>query len=88
MSELSDRPASSGYDSAAVIGGAIATVFFPLISLIAALLLQSGQPDPVKRKQLRTWAWVSVGWIAVQAFFVILAIGAFWSHAGPIHPVP
>ena len=39
----------------------LATLFFPFIALIAALILQGGQPDPVKKSQLRTWAWASGG---------------------------
>jgi hypothetical protein len=41
----------------------LAALFFPFIALIAALLLQGGQPDPRKKAQLRTWAWVSGGWL-------------------------
>jgi hypothetical protein len=39
-----------------VLGAAIATFFFPIISLIAALLLMSAEESPRKRGQLRTWA--------------------------------
>ena len=84
MSEISDCPQSSGYDGAAVLGGVLGTIFFPLISLIAALLLHGGQPDPVKQKQLRTWAWVSAGWIAVQVIAVVLIFAAIASF----HPTP
>ena len=49
----------TGYGGASVAGAVLATLFFPLISLIAALLLLGGQTDPRKRSQLRTWAWVS-----------------------------
>lgn len=52
-----------GYDSAAVAGAVLATLFFPLIALIAALLLQGGQEDPRRKAQLRTWAWASGGWL-------------------------
>jgi hypothetical protein len=55
--------AGSGYTGAAVMGAALATLFFPLISLIAALLMQGGQTDPRKKAQLRTWAWISGGWL-------------------------
>ncbi len=49
-------------------------VFFPLIALIAALLLQGGDVDPRKRAELRTWAWVSAGWLALQVVVsVVLA---------------
>ena len=69
--------AGTGYDGAAVAGAVLATVFFPFIALIAALLLQGSQTDPRKRSQLRTWAWVSGGWVALGLVFVLLAVGAF-----------
>jgi len=47
-------------------------VFFPFISLIAALLLLGGQTDPRKRSQLRTWAWASGGWLALGAVITVL----------------
>ena len=72
---------SSGYDGAAVAGAALATVFFPLIALIAALLLISGQTDPRKRSQLRTWAWVSGGWVAMSVMLVLLAVGTIGGSA-------
>ncbi len=85
MSELSRSESGSGYDGAAVLGGVLATVFFPLISLIAALLLQGSQPDPVKRGQLRTWAKVSAGWIAVQVIFFVFIFIAIASMASGLH---
>lgn len=65
----------TGYDGASVAGALLATLFFPFIALIAALLLQGGQPDPRKKAQLRTWAWVSGGWLIFgAAVSVILAL--------------
>ena len=61
----------SGYSGASVAGAVLATLFFPFIALIAALLLLGGQTDPRKRSQLRTWAWVSGGWIALD---VVVAV--------------
>ncbi|HEY7421713.1 MAG TPA: hypothetical protein VH541_06865 [Gaiellaceae bacterium] len=52
-----------GYTGPAVAGAVLATLFFPLIALIAALLLQGGQREPRKKAQLRTWAWASGGWL-------------------------
>jgi fumarate reductase subunit D len=63
----------SGYDTAAVAGAALASVFFPLIALIVALLLMGGQRDPGKRSQLRTWAWVS-GALLVLEVVVLLVL--------------
>ena len=73
----SPEPVGTGYDGAAVAGAVLATLFFPFIALIAALLLQGGQPDPRKKAQLRTWAWVSAGWMALDLVLVLLAVGAF-----------
>jgi hypothetical protein len=61
-----------GYSGAAVAGAALATLCFPFISLIAALLLQGGQSDPRKRSQLRTWAWASGGWLAFGVLVTVL----------------
>jgi len=67
-------PEEDGYADASVAGAVLATVFFPFIALIAALLLLGGQTEPGKRSQLRTWAWVSGGWLALEvAAFVVLA---------------
>lgn len=88
MTELTDRPEGTAYDGAAVLGAVLATVFFPLISLIAALLLHGGQSDPVKQKQLRTWAWLSGGWLAFQAIIAVIIFVAIASqiHGGPLSP--
>ena len=64
--------AGSGYTGASVAGAVLATLFFPFISVIAALLLQGGQADPRKKAQLRTWAWASGGWLVLGALLVIL----------------
>ncbi len=69
--------AGTGYDGAAVAGAVLATLFFPFIALIAALLLQGGQPDPRKKSQLRTWAWASGGLLVLDFVLVLLAVGAF-----------
>lgn len=76
--------AGPGYPGAAVAGAVLATLFFPFISLIAALLLQGGETDPRKKSQLRTWAWASVGWMAFGVVLVLLAVGAFRSGASGV----
>ena len=86
MSELTDRAEGTGYDGATMLGAVLATAFFPLISLIAALLLHGSQPDPVKRGQLRTWAWLSGGWLAVQAIGFVLILIAITSTMHGFHP--
>jgi uncharacterized membrane protein len=63
--------AGTGYTGASVAGAVLATLFFPLIALIAALLLQRSQTDPRKKSQLRTWAWASVAWMV---FWVVLSV--------------
>jgi hypothetical protein len=68
-----------GYSSPAVVGAVLATLFFPLVSLIAALVLLGGQKDPQKRGALRAWAWVSGGWIIVQVILVIALSTAVFS---------
>ena len=73
--------AGAGYTGAAVAGAVLATLWFPFIALIAALLLQGGQTDPRKRSQLRAWAWASGAWLVVGVLLVLLAVGAFAGHA-------
>jgi len=63
--------AGVGYTGAAVAGAVLATLFFPFISLIAALLLQGSESDRQKKAQLRTWAWISGGWLV---FWVIVSV--------------
>ena len=72
--------ADAGYDGAAVAGAVLMTLFFPFVALIAALLLQGGQRDPRKKSQLRTWAWVSGGWLVLDLVLVLLAVGALAGH--------
>jgi hypothetical protein len=62
----------SGYGPSTTVGAILATFFFPLIALIAALIMLGGQSDPEKRAFLRTWAWVSLVWLAVPVVLVIL----------------
>ena len=56
-----------GYSGAAVAGAVLGTFLLPFLALIAALVLQGGQPDPAKRTQLRTWAWASGGWLVFES---------------------
>ena len=56
----------------------LATLFFPVVSLIAALFLLGRERDEAKRRDLRLWAWASAGWILAQALvFVALACAVF-----------
>ena len=78
----------AGYDPPVVLGGALTTFFFPLVALIVALVLQGSQPNPVKRGQLRTWAWVSGGWLLLHVIVVVIVILAFFATVSSIHPGP
>ena len=73
MEAGSARP-DAGYNGPAVAGAVLATLFFPLIALIAALLLMGNETSPARRSQLRTWAWASGGLLAFGALFVLLAV--------------
>jgi hypothetical protein len=67
----------AGYTGAAVAGTVLATLFFPLIALIAALLLMGNENNPRRRSQLRTWAWASGGLVALGVVLVVLALVAW-----------
>lgn len=62
------------YPGSTVLGAALASFFFPLISLIVALILMGQQRNERKRAQLRTWAIASAAWIAIQ---IVIAVGLF-----------
>jgi pheromone shutdown protein TraB len=72
--EADSAPPDAGYTGPAVAGAVLATLFFPLIALIAALLLMGNENSPRKRSQLRTWAWWSGGLMALGAVIVVLAL--------------
>jgi hypothetical protein len=78
-------PLGQGYPGTAMAGAALATIFFPLFALIAALLMTGGQPNPHKRAQLRMWAWVSAAWIFVW-ILVVVALVAAASHTSGTGP--
>jgi hypothetical protein len=81
-------PASSapeegfGYPGTTVAAALLATLFFPVISLIVALLLVGNQQDPTKRRALRTWAWAAGGWLALQALIALILILSIATSAG------
>jgi hypothetical protein len=76
---LEDAPP---YNGAAVAGAVLATLFFPLIALIAALLLLGNEQSPQRRSQLRTWAWVSGGFMALGLLLVVLVFVSVGSGSG------
>jgi hypothetical protein len=75
--DVAGEPApQEDYPTSAVVGATLATIFFPLIALIVALLLMGGQRSERKRAQLRIWAWASVAWMALGVLFVALFLVA------------
>ena len=78
------HPEDDGYTGAPVAGAFLATAFFPLLSLIAALLLQSSESNPRKKAQLRMWAWLSGAWLALGVIIVVLALIAFGVFAATV----
>ena len=70
------------YPESAVIGAALAVFFFPLISLIVALLLMGQQSSEAKRSQLQTLAWVSGAWIAAQMVVALFFFAVVVSSMG------
>jgi len=73
--EADSAPSDAGYAGSAVAGAVLATLFFPLIALIAALLLMGNETNSRKRSQLRTWAWWSGGLMALGVVIALLVIG-------------
>ena len=73
---LGERTRGEGYPGSAVAAAALATLFFPLVSLIAALFLYGRETNPVKKASLRTWAFASGGWIAAQVLLAVVLFAA------------
>jgi hypothetical protein len=80
MDASEDAPRDE-YPTSAVLGATLATIFFPLISLIVALVLMGQQRNDRRRAQLRTWAWASAGWIVFQFVVVLIFFAAVTSSA-------
>jgi hypothetical protein len=78
-------PGERAYPSSTLAAAAVATLFFPVISLIAALFLLGNERNPGKRSMLRTWAFAAAGFLVLQALVVLLAFVTFASgSAGDI----
>jgi hypothetical protein len=73
---VSGQPEPERYTGAEIAGAVLATLFFPLIGLVAALMLLKGQSNRAKRKSLRSWAWVSAGLMVLDALVVAALAGA------------
>lgn len=70
------------YPGSTVAAAVLATLFFPLLSLIAALFLHGRETNPAKKRSLRTWAIASGGWIVVQLLLAVLAFAAMTTTTG------
>jgi hypothetical protein len=70
-------PASDGtkYDSSAVLGAVLLTIFLPFVALIVALVSRSSQTDGTKRRQLEQWA-IASGCVLILAPVVALVLVA------------
>jgi hypothetical protein len=73
------RRDTGGYPGATVAAAALATLFFPLLSLIAALFLYGAESNPVRRNALRSWALASGAWIVVQLIVAVALFAAVWA---------
>ena len=68
-----------GYSTLAVVVALLTTLIWPFISIVVAFILlwhsvdalRRARPDR-KQEQLRTWAWGSVGWLALGFLIVVL----------------
>ncbi|MDP8910553.1 MAG: hypothetical protein M3M94_00610 [Actinomycetota bacterium] len=70
------------YPGTAVAAAALATLFFPVVSLIAALVLLSRERVEARRAQLRFWAWAAGGWVALQVVVVSVFFAVAVSGGG------
>jgi hypothetical protein len=84
------QPREEGYAGPTIAAAVLMSLFFPLISLIAALFLLGRERDPVKKSSLRTWAIATVVLFVLQILLVIglLAAVSSGSDVGPAVEVP
>ena len=76
-----------GYTWAFFVGAGLATLLFPLVAVITALVMLGGQTDPRKRTTLKSWAWFSTVWLVVVVVVLIaVAVGAFGSSSDKSGP--
>ena len=76
------------FESSAVAGAVLLTIFAPFVSLVAALVLHGAERDPARKRQLGTWAAVSGAYLAVGLLvgvllFASLAPGFHRDTSGP-----
>ena len=73
-----EHAADERFPGTTVAAAVLATLFFPLLSLIAALFLMGRERSLARRAQMRTWAWASAGWIVAQFLvFLFFAVALF-----------
>jgi hypothetical protein len=77
VTEADPAPASRPFPGSTVAGGVLATLFFPVLSLIAALVLMGRETDESRRASLRAWAWFSGVWIGAQLLFGLILLASF-----------
>ncbi len=58
----------------------IGSIAFPVVSLIAALMLMGREANPVRREALRRWAVLSGGLIAAQAVIALIFFASIASN--------
>ena len=75
-----------GYAGPTIAAAVLMTLFFPLISLIVALLLLGRERNPVKRSSLRTWVIATAVWLVAWILIAIglLAVASSGTEVGPI----
>jgi|SRR5215510_8399236 len=78
-STIPERP--NPYPRWTIVVAAVATFFFPLITLIVALVLRGSEPDSRRKGALRNWALASGGWIVAQ-FLIGLVLFSVGSGSG------
>ena len=76
---IPERP--NPYPRWTIVVAAVATFFFPLITLIVALVLRGSEPDSGRKGALRNWALASGGWIVAQ-FLIGLVLFSVDSRGG------
>jgi hypothetical protein len=69
-------PGERAYPGSAVAAAVVATLFFPVISLIVALFLLSSERDHHKKSMLRAWALAAALWLLVQAVVGVILFAA------------
>jgi len=78
-------PATDGdYPQVNKVIAAVLTIFAPIICLIVALVLRSGEQHPVRRNTLKVWAIAAGVWFGLGLVIVLaVAAAAFHSVADP-----